>query len=131
MDQLPKAMDLTNQRVRKGRTTKGLERLVNRAKSQVRARVEHVFGVVKRLWGVDKVRFRGLAKITLRARSSPLGWPTSTWREARCVNKSVRKRRKAGQWLAKQPERACGAVRSITQQKCGRALHRVRIQQFC
>jgi len=58
----PKAADLTNQRVRKGSATKELERLVNRAKSQVRARVEHVFGVVKRLWGFDMVRYRGLAK---------------------------------------------------------------------
>jgi IS5 family transposase len=37
-------------------------RAKNRTKSQVRARVEHVFGVVKRLWGFDKVRYRGLAK---------------------------------------------------------------------
>ena len=63
----PKAADLTNQRVRKGSTTKELERLVNRAKSQVRARVEHVFGVVKRLWGFDKVRYRGLAKNATRS----------------------------------------------------------------
>ena len=63
----PKAADLTNQRVCKGSITKELERLVNRAKSQVRARVEHVFGVVKRLWGFDKVRYRGLAKNATRS----------------------------------------------------------------
>ncbi|WP_146090221.1 transposase, partial [Xanthomonas populi] len=28
---------------------------------KVRARVEHVFAVVKRLWGFAKVRYRGLA----------------------------------------------------------------------
>jgi IS5 family transposase len=63
----PKAQDCTNQRVRKGSVTEELERLVNRAKSRVRARVEHVFGVVKRLWGFDKVRYRGLAKNATRA----------------------------------------------------------------
>ena len=29
--------------------------------------VEHVFGVVKRLWGFDKVRYRGLAKNATRS----------------------------------------------------------------
>ena len=41
--------------------------MVNRAKSRVRARVEHVFGVVKRLWGFGKTRYRGLAKNATRA----------------------------------------------------------------
>lgn len=31
------------------------------------ARVEHVFAVVKRLWGFGKVRYRGLAKNASRA----------------------------------------------------------------
>ncbi|MDL2336705.1 MAG: transposase [Pseudomonadota bacterium] len=39
----------------------------NRVKSLVRARVEHVFAVVKRLWGFGKLRSRGLAKNTTRA----------------------------------------------------------------
>ncbi len=39
----------------------------NAARSRVRARVEHVFHVVKRLWGFTKVRYRGLAKNTARA----------------------------------------------------------------
>jgi IS5 family transposase len=47
----PGALDLTNKLVRKGSAIEELERIVNRAKSRVRARVEHVFGVVKRLWG--------------------------------------------------------------------------------
>ena len=63
----PEAKDLTNQRVRKGSPTEELERQINRAKSRVRARVEHVFGVVKRLWGFDKVRYRGLAKNATRS----------------------------------------------------------------
>ena len=41
--------------------------MVNRIKSRVRARVEHVFAVVKRLWKFDKVRYRGLAKNATRA----------------------------------------------------------------
>jgi IS5 family transposase len=63
----PHAVDLTNQKVRKGSVTEELERMVNRAKSRVRARVEHVFAVVKRLWGFNKVRYRGLAKNANRA----------------------------------------------------------------
>jgi IS5 family transposase len=63
----PQAADWTNQRVRKGSATEDLERLVNRIKSKVRARVEHVFAVVKRLWGFDKVRYRGLAKNATRS----------------------------------------------------------------
>lgn len=39
---------------------------VNRSGSRVRARCEHPFLVVKRLWGFDKVRYRGLAKNTAR-----------------------------------------------------------------
>ena len=63
----PEATDMTNQRVRKGSPTEELERMLNRAKSGVRARVEHVFGVVKRLWGFEKVRYRGLAKNATRS----------------------------------------------------------------
>ncbi|MCG8470205.1 MAG: transposase, partial [Gemmatimonadetes bacterium] len=39
---------------------------VNRSRSRVRARCEHPFHVVKRLWGFQKVRYRGLAKNTAR-----------------------------------------------------------------
>jgi IS5 family transposase len=42
-------------------------RQINRARSRVRARVEHAFHVVKTLWGFTKVRYRGLAKNTARA----------------------------------------------------------------
>ncbi len=63
----PGARDFTNKRVRKGSPTEELERPVNRAKSRTRARVEHVFGVVKRLWGFNKVRYRGLSKNATRA----------------------------------------------------------------
>jgi IS5 family transposase len=63
----PGARDFTNKTVRRGSVTEDLERLTNRAKSRVRARVEHVFAVVKRLWGFSKVRYRGLAKNATRA----------------------------------------------------------------
>lgn len=39
-----------------------LKRAKNHNKSKIRARVEHVFAVVKRLWGFSKVRYRRLAK---------------------------------------------------------------------
>jgi transposase, IS5 family len=39
----------------------------NKTKSKVRAKVEHVFAVVKRLWGFTKVRYCGLEKNTTRA----------------------------------------------------------------
>lgn len=42
-------------------------RAINRARSRTRARGEHPFHVVKRLWGFTKVRYRGLAKNTARA----------------------------------------------------------------
>jgi len=43
---------------------------INRARSRVRARGEHAFHVVKRLWGFDKVRYRGLRKNAARAHAA-------------------------------------------------------------
>lgn len=63
----PQAKDFTNQRVRRGGIVDEIERAKNKSKSKVRARVEHVFAVVKRLWGFNKVRYRGLAKNATRA----------------------------------------------------------------
>ena len=63
----PQAKDFTNQRSRRGGHIDEAVRAKNRTKSQVRARVEHVFGVVKRLWGFHKVRYRGLAKNATRS----------------------------------------------------------------
>lgn len=64
----PKAKDFTNQRTKKaGGEVDEVERRKNRNKSSIRARVEHVFGVIKRLWGFTKVRYRGLAKNAGRA----------------------------------------------------------------
>lgn len=63
----PQAKDFTNQRVRKGGQVDPALRSKNRNKSKVRARVEHVFAVLKRLWGFAKVRYRGLAKNATRS----------------------------------------------------------------
>lgn len=63
----PKAKDFTNQRTRHNGMVDEIERAKNRNKSRIRARVEHVFGVVKRLWGFGKVRYRGLTKNATRA----------------------------------------------------------------
>jgi transposase, IS5 family len=62
----PEARDFTNRRVRQPWGEDEAERLRNRTKSRTRARVEHAFLVLKRLWGFDKVRYRGLAKNATR-----------------------------------------------------------------
>jgi IS5 family transposase len=62
-----KARDFTNQRSRRNGVVDEGIRSKNRNKSKIRARVEHVFGVVKRLWGFTKVRYRGLEKNATRA----------------------------------------------------------------
>ena len=35
---------------------------INQFRSRVRSRVEHVFGVIKCVFGYDKLRYKGLAK---------------------------------------------------------------------
>ena len=44
-------------------------RKINRARSRTRARCEHPFRVLKRLWGFDKTRYRGIAKNLARAQT--------------------------------------------------------------
>jgi IS5 family transposase len=39
-----------------------VEKAKNTPKSKVRAKVEHPFGVIKRIFGLTKVRYRGLDK---------------------------------------------------------------------
>jgi IS5 family transposase len=65
----PQAKDFMNEQVRrrKDEPADEIKRAKNRNKSRIRARVEHVFAVVKRLWGFAKVRYRGLAKNACRA----------------------------------------------------------------
>jgi transposase, IS5 family len=58
----PKAKDFTNQRPYRNRPLSARERQANRHKSKVRAKVEHAFLVIKRIFGFAKVRYRGLMK---------------------------------------------------------------------
>jgi IS5 family transposase len=58
----PRAQDFTNRRYRHKGVVDEAERGKNRTKSQVRAKVEHPFLVLKRVFGFRKVRYRGLAK---------------------------------------------------------------------
>jgi len=58
----PGAKDFTNQRFRWGTRIDESVKATNRRKSSVRAKVEHVFGVIKRVFGFQKVCYRGLAK---------------------------------------------------------------------
>lgn len=59
-----------NRRGKRGAPLSERWRQINRSRSRVRARGEHPFHVVKRLWEFDKVRYRGLAKNTTRAYSA-------------------------------------------------------------
>jgi IS5 family transposase len=43
------------------------QKKINQSRSRTRARGEHAFRIVKRLWGFAKVRYRGLMKNTARA----------------------------------------------------------------
>lgn len=58
----PRARDFTNRRYRYHGTINEIEKAKNRNKSRVRAKVEHVFGVIKNIFGFRKVCYRGLAK---------------------------------------------------------------------
>jgi IS5 family transposase len=58
----PKAQDMTCRRTRYKNRVDELQRAKNRSKSSVRAKVEHPFRILKRIFGFDKVRYRGLAK---------------------------------------------------------------------
>jgi len=62
----PKAQDFINRRYRHRGVVDEAERAKNRTKSKVRARVEHSIGIMKRVFGFAKVRYRGLAKNTHR-----------------------------------------------------------------
>jgi len=58
----PDARDFTNRRYRQGGVVDEAEKARNRTKSGVRAKVEHSIGVIKRVFGFVKVRYRGLEK---------------------------------------------------------------------
>lgn len=63
----PKAKDFTNKRARRNCPLTEADRETNRRKSKVRAKVEHPFRPFKNIFGVAKVRYRGLMKNANRA----------------------------------------------------------------
>jgi len=60
----PKAKSFIQTKAHRHRPLSEEERTKNRTKSKVRAKVEHAFLVIKRIFGWAKVRYRGLAKNT-------------------------------------------------------------------
>jgi len=58
----PHAQDMTCKRTRFKNYVDEEARRKNTIKSRVRAKVEHVFRILKRVFGFDKVRYRGIAK---------------------------------------------------------------------
>jgi IS5 family transposase len=58
----PKAQDMTCRRTKFKNYVDEQARRKNTTKSRVRAKVEHVFRILKRVFGFDKVRYRGIAK---------------------------------------------------------------------
>ena len=58
----PKAKDFTHRQCKWKHAFDAAIQAKNRTKSRIRARVEHSIGVIKRVFGFTKVRYRGLAK---------------------------------------------------------------------
>jgi IS5 family transposase len=58
----PKAQDMTCKRTKFKNYVDEVAKKKNTTKSRVRAKVEHVFRILKRVFGFDKVRYRGIAK---------------------------------------------------------------------
>jgi IS5 family transposase len=58
----PRAQDMTCRRTKYKNFVDEFQRKKNRTKARVRARVEHPFRILKRVFGFDKVRYRGLQK---------------------------------------------------------------------
>lgn len=58
----PKAKDLTLKKAQANWPLKPVDEHINQLRSKVRSRVEHVFGVIKCVFGFDKLRYKGIAK---------------------------------------------------------------------
>lgn len=58
----PGAKDFTQAKGSRNKPLSDIERSRNRTKSKIRAKVEHVFGVMKCIFGYSKLRYRGLSK---------------------------------------------------------------------
>jgi len=73
----PWAQDYMQHRDRAYKYLSRMQREINRHCSKVRARVEHVIGVIKRIFGFAKVRYRGRPRMAT-ACLWLLPWPTSS-----------------------------------------------------
>ena len=60
----PHAQDMTCRRTKFKNYVDEEAKRKNTTKSRVRAKVEHPFRILKRIFGFDKVRYRGLKRIT-------------------------------------------------------------------
>ena len=58
----PHAQDMTSRRAQYKNFVDELEKAKNRTKARVRAKVEHPFRILKRIFGFEKVRYRGIKK---------------------------------------------------------------------
>lgn len=58
----PRAKDFTNRKGFRNKSLSEKEREKNKRKSSIRAKVEHVFFILKRQFGFQKVRYRGIDK---------------------------------------------------------------------
>ncbi|HEV2733061.1 MAG TPA: IS5 family transposase [Terriglobales bacterium] len=56
------AQDMTSRRVKYQDFVDELQKAKNRVKARVRAKVEHPFRILKRIFGFEKVRYRGIQK---------------------------------------------------------------------
>jgi IS5 family transposase len=58
----PNARDLTLAKAQANKPLKVIDQHINQQRSRIRSRVEHVFGVIKCVFGYDKLRYKGIAK---------------------------------------------------------------------
>src|SRR3974390_472172 len=58
----PQAQDMTSRRVKYKNFVDEMQKRKNRVKARVRAKVEHPFRILKRIFGFEKVRYWGLKK---------------------------------------------------------------------
>jgi IS5 family transposase len=58
----PNARDMTLAKSQANNPLKPIDEHINQIRSRVRSRVEHVFGVIKCVFGYDKLRYKGLEK---------------------------------------------------------------------
>ena len=62
VEHAPRAKDFTNKKGARNQPLSAEDKSKNRTKSKVRAKAEHPFLVLKRIFGFNKVRYRGLDK---------------------------------------------------------------------